>query len=395
MSERAPRPENRVTRRSFLGGMAAATAALAVPNGLHAAIGPTVPAPDPAPALRLKRAAQQSGILLGTYTVAHQLAFDPVAGGVIASAFGMIADGNDLKFSNRLRPTPDTFDFTAGDAAVAWAEQHGLLFRAHCMVWWNALPRWFGTYVNAQNARDVLTGHITKTVEHYRGRIYSWDVVNECIYHDNRPDGLRKKPWLDFLGPEYIDLAFHTARAADPKARLLLNECYIEHAVPGEVQRRDQLLALATRLHKAGVPITGVGIQGHLHGPVPTDKPGMTRFMQELRDQGLEVHITELDVDATGVAPADREQLIAQRYGEFVELVAPYATSITLEGLNDDPSYPKTPEGTPQRPNLLDVNYRPDRNYDAVLAALEGSARNHKASPRSGRHVQPSPAPGV
>ncbi len=382
----------RVTRRDFVAGLAAGAAALALPQALHAGTRTVIPAPDLAPALRLKQAAQHSGILLGTYTVEHELAFEPAAAAVIASGFGMIADGNDLKFSNRLRPTPDTFDFTGGDAAVAWAEQHGLQFRGHCLVWSNALPRWFAAEVTAQNARQVLTGHITKVVEHYRGRIYAWDVVNECIYHDNRPDGLRKKPWLDFLGPEYIDLAFHTAAAADPKARLLLNECYIEHAVPGEVTRRDQLLALALRLHKSGVPITGVGIQGHLHGANPTDKPGMTRFMEELRQQGLEVHITELDVDTGGIAPADREQAVAERYGEFVELVAPYATSITLEGLHDDPTYPRTPEGTPLRPNLLDANYQPDRNYDAIVTALETRARSRKA-PVPARHSRPGNPP--
>jgi endo-1,4-beta-xylanase len=151
-----------------------------------------------------------------------------------ADTFSMIADGNDLKFSNRLRPAPDQFDFSCGDAVVAWAEQHKLLFRGHCLVWWNALPKWFASYLTPENAREVMTSHISKVVGHYAGRVYSWDVVNEAIYHDNRPDGLRRKPWLDPIGPEYIDLAFHTAHAADPKARLVLNECYIEHDTPAE-----------------------------------------------------------------------------------------------------------------------------------------------------------------
>ncbi len=168
----------------------------------------------------------------------------------------MIADGNDLKFANRLRPTPDTYNFGPGDYVVNWAASHGLLFRGHCLVWWNALPNWFQSYVTPANAKQVMTDHITTVVKHYAGKIYSWDVVNEAIYHDNRPDGLRRKPWLDFMGPEYIDIAFQTAHAADPKARLVLNECYIEHDTPGEIGRRAALLALATRLKKAGVPIT-------------------------------------------------------------------------------------------------------------------------------------------
>ena len=102
----------------------------------------------------------------------------------------MIADGNDLKFAKYLRPAPDTYDFSYGDKAVSWAEQHGLLFRGHCLVWWNALPDWFHSYVTPANAKQVMTGHISTVVRHYAGRVYSWDVVNEAIMPDNRPDGL-------------------------------------------------------------------------------------------------------------------------------------------------------------------------------------------------------------
>src|ERR1700710_1573695 len=91
----------------------------------------------------LTLAARQSGRLLGMYTVAHELQTDAEAAAIIANTFSLIADGNDLKFADRLRPTPTTFNFGPGDAAVAWAEQHNKLFRGHCLVWWNALPKWF------------------------------------------------------------------------------------------------------------------------------------------------------------------------------------------------------------------------------------------------------------
>ena len=95
--------------------------------------------------------------------------------------------------------------------------------------------------IDVPNAKQVMTDHITTVVKHYAGKVYSWDVVNEPIYHDNRPDGLRRKPWLDFIGPQYIDIAFRTAHAADPNARLVLNECYIEHNTPAEIGRRADL----------------------------------------------------------------------------------------------------------------------------------------------------------
>jgi endo-1,4-beta-xylanase len=326
--------------------------------------------PSPPDSSGLKRAAQRSGRILGMYTVQHELLNDPDASAIIANTFSMIADGNDLKFSDRLRPAPDLFNFDPGDAVVAWAEKHNLLFRGHCLVWWNALPRWFSSHVTAANAKQMMTDHISTVVKHYAGRVYSWDVVNESIYHDNRPDGLRRKPWLDFIGPEYIDIAFHTARAADRQARLVLNECYIEHDTPGDIARRASLLALATRLRRAGVPVTHVGVQGHLRGNTPLDRRGLTEFAKQIEGLGLEIMITELDVDDSGVPAEQIDQAVADTYSHFLDIMAPYTRVITFEDLRDQPSLPKRPDGLSHRPNLFDSALQPKLSYTAVAQVL-------------------------
>jgi endo-1,4-beta-xylanase len=358
----SPALPQHVSRRSFLYGSAAL---LAGQTGL--AQTPLAQIPDTS---ALKRAGSHSGKILAMYTVQYELLHDPVATAIIANTFSMIADGNDLKFAKYLRPGPDTFDFTHGDIAVSWAEQHGMLFRASCLIWWNALPDWFKTYVTPANAKQVMTDHITRVVKHYAGRVYSWDVVNEVIYHDNRPDGLRRKPWLDFIGPEYIDIAFQTAHAADPKARLVLNECFIEHDTPAEIGRRSSLLALATRLKKAGIPITTLGIQGHIRGTVPLDKPGMTKFLKQIRDLGLDIMITELDADDTDVPAALIDETVASKYGEFIDLVGPFVKVITFEELRDDPNVPKRPDGLLHRPNLIGLDYKPKSVYGTTVKAL-------------------------
>jgi endo-1,4-beta-xylanase len=304
------------------------------------------------------------------FTGAHELQFDPAASAIMADTFSMIAVGNDLKFANRLRPTPDTYNFGAADYDVNWAASRGLLFRGHCLVWWNGLPNWFQSYVTPGNARQVMTDHISSVVRHYAGKIYSWDVVNEPIHNDNRPDGLRRKPWVDLIGPEYIDIAFQTAHAADPKARLVLNECYIEHATPGEIGRRADLLALAARLKKAGVPITAIGVQGHLRGNTPLDKPGMTKFLKQIQDLGLEIMITEFDVDDVDVPGPLIDQTVASKYGEFIDLMGPFVKVITFEGVRDDPSQPKRSDGLTHRPNMFDADYKPTAAYSAVVKAL-------------------------
>ena len=360
-----------VSRRSFLCGAAAVVCSGA---GLTQAENATAQSPDTS---ELKHAAQQSGKILGMYTGAHELLQEPAASAIIAQTFSLIAVGNDLKFANRLRPTPDSYNFTYGDEDVSWAEQHGMLFRGHCLVWWNALPDWFKSYVTPANARQVMTDHITHVVQHYAGRVYSWDVVNEAIYHDNRSDGLRRKPWLDLIGPDYIDMAFHTAAVADPKARLLLNECYIEHATPAEITRRGQLLALATRLKKSGVPISAVGVQAHLRGNTPLDHAGMTTFMKQIHELGLDVIITELDVDDVDVPGPMIAQTVAAKYAEFITLVSPFVKIITFEQLRNDPALPKRSDGLAHRPNLFDQDYSRTSSFDAVVAALRTSGGMH------------------
>jgi endo-1,4-beta-xylanase len=352
-----------LSRRSFLYG---ASALLAGTAHLGATPANSPQVPDTA---ALKRAGKESGKTLATFTVQHQLVYDPVGAATIANTFSMIADGNDLKFSQFLRPTPETWNFSFGDTVVSWAEQHGLLFRGHCLIWWNALPDWFGSYVTAANAKRVMTDHINHVVKHYAGRVYSWDVVNEPIFSDG-PDGLRRKPWLDLVGADYIDIAFHTAQAADPKARLVLNECYIEHDTPAEIQRRAQLLALVTRLKRAGVPITTLGVQGHLHGNTALDKPGMTKFLKQVQDLGLDIMVTEFDVDDVDVPGPLIDQTVARKYAEFIDLVGPFVKVITFEELNDEPTYPKRPDGIVPRPNLFGVDYRPKPAYSSTVKAL-------------------------
>ena len=362
-------PGEEMNRRCFLCGAAAWLSATSVLSGSE-----TLPRQLPDTSA-LKRAAQHSGKILGMFTVQWELLNDPMASAIIANTFSMIADGNDLKFSNCLRPTPDTYDFSSGDRAVSWAEQHKMLFRAHCLVWWNGLPDWFHSYVTAANAKQVMTSHISTVVKHYAGRVYSWDVVNEAIMPDNRPDGLGRWPWLNFMGPEYIDLAFHTAHAADPKARLVLNENYIEHDTPAEIGRRASFLALATRLKNSGVPITGIGLQGHLRANTPLDKPGMTKFLKQIQDLGLEIMVTELDVDDVDVPGPLIDETVARKYGEFIELVGPFVTVITFEQLRDDPALPRRKDGLIHRPNLLDVEYQPSPAYSTTVKALGALAK--------------------
>lgn len=107
-----------------------------------------------------------------------------------------------------LRPDADTFAFTKGDWLIDYARQHKMLVGATHLVWHEYMPQWLEEKLNKQNAEQILLQHINKVVTRYAKKIHFWSVVNEAILtSDKRPDGLRKTPWLEFLGP--IILRWH------------------------------------------------------------------------------------------------------------------------------------------------------------------------------------------
>ncbi len=353
-----------LTRRSLLQYCGALCASAIGIQSAHAIKSEGSEAPS------LKAAAQRGGRRVAMFSGQHELMNDPVAAKTIASEFDMLAIGNDLKM-NRVHPTPDTYFFNNGDWDLDWSQRNGLLFRGHTLVWHNALPAWFRSYVTKANAERVMTDHISTVVKHYAGKIYSWDVVNEPIHNDGRPDGLRVKPWLELVGPDYIEIAFRAAAAADPKAKLVVNECYVEQDVPGHAQRRDALLQLATRLKRNNVPITGVGVQGHIIAAGPLATTDMKAWLTALQDLGLEITISELDVDDTGIPGPSVDDVVAQKYAEFLDLAGPFAKVITLEQLADNVNLPKRPDGLVHRPNIYNTNCQKKPAYDAVAKSLE------------------------
>ena len=177
--------------------------------------------------------------------------------------------------------------------------------RGHNFVWHRALPPWFATYVTPQNAEQVLVNHIETVAGRYKGRIHSWDVVNEAIQvSDNLPNGMRNSPWQKVL-PNYIDIAFRTARRVDPHAILTYNDYGIEAEDAASTAKRSAVLALVRGMQQRGVPIDAVGIQSHIHaGPKYTYGPALQQFMADIQKLGLKMMLTEMDVNDRDL-PAD------------------------------------------------------------------------------------------
>ena len=302
--------------------------------------------------------------------------------------FGIVTPAIELKWQSVHR-APGEYKFDYADKFISWAQQNRMLVRGHNLVWPNyGTPQWVMESATRSNARTLLEGHIDTVVRRYAGKIHSWDVLNEGLnVWDKRADLLALRPWVELIGPEYIDIAFHTAASADPHARLIWNQNYVELDDAGDEQNREAMLVQLRRLKAARVPIHGIGIESHLSADKPMATSKMERFIGEVRSMGLEVQITELDIIDTQL-PADigrRDQLVADAYKRYVELMIRIAnpTVIAFWTLTDrrnwldwaeksTPKYMRS-DGAPHRPGLLDSEMHEKPAYVAVCDALSRS----------------------
>lgn len=268
-----------------------------------------------------------------------------------------------------LRPAPGVFDFARADRVVDFAARIGAGVHGHCLVWHEALPNWLPRAMTPEAAAAALQGHIATVVGRYAGRAGSWDVVNEPVErNDQRPDGLRRSPWLEALGPGYLQLAFQAAQAADPNARLALSDYGLEYDdVSWMVEKRGTMLGLLGRLRSASVPIHALALQGHLLGDhPPAFGAGLRDFLREVSDLGLELHVTELDVNDQKM-PGDvaaRDRRIAEIYARFLEtaLGASRLQMVNTWGLSDRYTSKSLlfarADGAPVRPLPFDADLR-------------------------------------
>src|SRR5271168_1196944 len=277
------------TRRQFSLGLFAA--ALPLPARAARAGWPELDGPP----LRARAAAK--GLLFGSAVQQNQLAGDPGFAEVVRREAALVTPEFELKWAT-VRPTPSDDRFEAPDRLLDWCTAQGLKMRGHTLVWHEALPAWVPRFLDASAARLLLTEHITKLVRHYAGRLHSWDVVNEAIEPKHgRSDGLRVSVWQAALGPEFIDLAFRTAAAADPSVPLYYNEYGLDFDTPEDEARRRATLGLLERLRARSVPCHGLGIQGHLAGAGKRfDAARFNGFLDRVAALGYKILITELDV---------------------------------------------------------------------------------------------------
>jgi endo-1,4-beta-xylanase len=324
----------------------------------------------------LKTRAKAKGLMYGAFPQVGSDFFDrdPKWKSIFVRECATIVAGC---YWDQTRPSSTTFDFQEVDRIVNFAASNRMLVRGHPLVWHLANANWMKDTINQQNAAQILTDHIQTVLKRYAGKITAWDVVNEAIdVKDGRADGLKNTPWLEFLGSDYIDLAFRTAARVDPKALLIYNEQNLEY---DEVHQRATL-KLLRQLKSKRTPVRALGIQSHLRGHRQDFNPVKFRkFLRKVANLGLKILITELDVvdQELPVAVEDRDRTIAATYEDYLKVVLaePAVIGVTSWGLSDRHTwlneYLPRPDRSPSRPLPFDRDMQPKLAWNAIARAFD------------------------
>jgi len=303
---------------------------------------------------------------------------------LIVREFGSLTAENAMKMGP-IHPKENEYLWSGADAIVDFAQQNKMKLRGHTLCWHNQTPSWMfvdakGDTVSKSVLLERLKDHINTVVSRYKGKIFAWDVVNEAI--SDKPDEyLRNSVWLKIIGEEYIAKAFQYAHEADPDALLFYND-YNEIS---EVKRK-KIIRLVTGLKEAGIPIHGIGLQGHW----AVNEPAASQLESTLTDfvaTGLTLHITELDISVypkehqarnrkaedydTEFSPAKEQQQI-DVYKMCFELFRKHKeaiSSVTFWNISDRNSWLDNfpVRGRKDYPLLFDKELKPKKAYKEII----------------------------
>jgi len=326
--------------------------------------------------------ARARGRIFGA-SVAEEVFDDPAYAALYRRHGGILTTDWALKF-DVIRPERDAWHFESADRLLAFAGELGVPLRGHTLIWNENAPGWLWELVDRGElaaVRGVFEEHIERVVHRYRGRLHSWDVVNEPFWPGhNLPGGFRDGPWYRAFGEDYVRRAFELARRYDPGVKLVLNEAHAERMDAVGAAVRAGLLALVEKLLDAGAALHAVGLQGHLYayveeGALDYDYPRFAAFVHQLAELGVKIYITELDVSdewliRAGASLAERDAWVARQYRAFLgEVLQVEAVEMVITWqLSDRHSWLRA--WAPVRPLPFDDALRPKPACRALAEAL-------------------------
>ncbi|MCX2680246.1 endo-1,4-beta-xylanase [Galbibacter sp. EGI 63066] len=303
---------------------------------------------------------------------------------LITTQFNSMTPENVMKMGP-IHPKENEYNWAAADEIANFARENNMKLRGHALVWHNQAGDWIfmdedGKQVSKEVLLERMKTHITEVVTRYKDVIYAWDVVNEAV-SDKPGEFLRPSPWYEILGEDFILKAFEYAHEADPNMKLFYNDY---SAIRPE--KRDKIYRLVKMVQDAGVPIHGVGIQGHVSIYEPTEQE-LREALDKYASLGVEVQITELDVsvyhkehqrrdpkpeDENDDFTPEQEQKQIEQYDMLFRVFRDYKntlTGVTFWNISDRYSWLDNfpVQGRKNYPLLFDEDLKPKKAYYEVI----------------------------
>lgn len=313
---------------------------------------------------------------------------DSLTTALISKEFNSVTAENIMK-SMFVHPHKDTFDFKLTDKFIALGEKNNMFIHGHTLVWHSQLAPWFSELKDSTDMALVLENHIKTIVSRYKGKIGSWDVVNEALNEDGT---LRKSVFLDVLGENYLSLAFKWASEADPKTELYYNDYNMTNA-----DKRNGAIKMIKQIQEQGIKVDGIGMQGHWG----LENPSLEEIEKSILDYaslGVKVAITEMDItvlpnpwDLVGAEvsqnfensekmnpypknlPDSIQVKLATRYQDIFKLFLKHQDKIsrvTFWGVSDSQTWLNDwpINGRSNYPLLFDRALHPKPAYDSIIS---------------------------
>ncbi|KAH6879845.1 glycosyl hydrolase family 10 protein [Thelonectria olida] len=345
---------NGVQRRQRTSRQAETMKAMTLIIALLAAIEATDAVPSTG-TTSLRKEAAKKDILIGSGAINPTYLDDPQFAAVLAEQFNSLSPENELKWTF-IHPTIDKYNWKTIDRLVRFAKKNDMVVKGHGLIMSCCNPKYLLNITSPTAFRAAMTAHFEAVMHRYDGKVDRWDVVTEPLAAQG--GGLQATAFYNVLGPGYIEDAFRIARAADPDAKLFLNENLVE-SIPG---KRQELYDLVSQLLADGVPIDGIALQMHITEVAPI--PGvLTEIVESYNALGLEVTISEMDVHTLNAT------LQADIYGSVIgEALEAGITDISFWGFTDKHAYTWL-EGA--KPLMFDEHYKAKGAFYATHTALK------------------------
>lgn len=299
--------------------------------------------------------------------------------------FNSITAENSMKPSRTINKE-GKYTFEAGDKLVRFAKENNMKVRGHTLIWHQQTSEWFfrdslGNLLSEDKMLERLRDYIHTVLDHYRGKVYAWDVVNEAISPLPSEFIRENTDWFRTCGPQYVEKAFQFARDADPEVKLFYNDYNLI-----DPDKARKVYEMAKDFQQRGIPIDGIGMQGHWTLE-DVNRENLTASIDLFDSLGLEVQITELDISIYPFyhdTPRDSlpkevrefteeiELEQAKKYAEIFELLrekSDVVTSVTFWGVADNKTWLSNHfvRGRTDHPLLFDTEYQPKRAFEEIM----------------------------